>query len=106
MKRIEVMNCPNCNAPVTLDEKFCGECGHPLIHSQVQPPVPQAVRPPDATAVAQPPYAPQPEPRKKRRVWLIVLIVIVLLIACGSIVLFGSDIGLLIEEILLYVGLI
>jgi|APSaa5957512622_1039677.scaffolds.fasta_scaffold253547_2 hypothetical protein len=100
------MLCPNCSTPVTSQESFCGECGHDLrsAHPPAAQPAPQNIAqpspppplqtstPPPATQVDFPP-AQSPQPKRKRRVWLIVLIVlvVVLMISCCLVQFFGDD---------------
>ncbi|NPV75258.1 MAG: zinc ribbon domain-containing protein [Anaerolineae bacterium] len=53
------MKCPNCGSEVSLEDRFCGDCGHPLT-------APAATTPPPLVQVSPPPpahtFTPPPPP--------------------------------------------
>lgn len=55
------MNCPNCNATLLPDAKFCGSCGLTL------EPWTRANNPPSPPQNIQPPQAPQPPPNYQQQ---------------------------------------
>lgn len=67
------MKCPNCNKEIADNSKFCPECGHNF--SQVQQGTPVQPQPtPTQPVYAQPA---QPTPKKKKPLWLKIVIGIV-----------------------------
>ncbi|MBN1266248.1 MAG: zinc ribbon domain-containing protein [Anaerolineales bacterium] len=90
------MVCPNCYAAVTPDDEFCGECGHRLKPAQGNSPSLESSLPSAQAASAPglessfkevPPAAPSylepglKTPRKKSRLWIIILIIVLICIA-------------------------
>jgi hypothetical protein len=76
--------CPNCGSRVQEDARFCRECGQPIQSSQGAQ-AQSAQTPPTAPPQTTPP---QPEkPKKKKRRWLwFVLGVPILLVLCVAVV--------------------
>ena len=77
------MNCPKCNAPNPVGQKFCGNCGAELPNEE------KVSSPSGDTTFSYQDNKQIPQPKKKKHGCLIVIIVVVVLFV-GIGILFGS----------------
>ena len=93
--------CHNCGAPLADDVRFCTACGSPLDPPETEPAMPEsAVMPempepaPEMPVMPGEDLPPEPPKKRKKRIWLWILLpVVVLALAAGAFVQ-GSSIEL------------
>ena len=86
--------CHNCGAPLVDDVRFCTACGSPLDPPETEPAMPEsAVMPempepaPEMPVMPGEALPPEPPKKRKKRIWLWILLpVVVLALAAGAFV--------------------